>query len=79
MRLWVHTKISPLVLCDTSRVATSPRPSNIQLAYMEYNLVLGWMMSVLAASVPLAPWHFSVVVFTVVTSASLVGGKVGPC
>ena len=79
MRHWGHTRISPLALCDTSRVATSPRPSNLQLTYMVQNLVLGRMMSVLAASVPLAPWHFSVAVLTAVASASSVGGKVGPC
>ena len=79
MRLWGHTEKSPLALCATSRVATSPRPSNMQLAYMGQNLALDRMMSVLASSVPLAPWHFSVAVLTAVASASLVGGKVGPC
>ena len=78
-RLWGHTDRSPLDLCATSRVATSPRPSNLQLAYMGQNLLLGRMMSVLADSVPLAPWHFSAAVLTAVASASSVGGKVGPC
>ena len=67
---WGHNVISPLSLYATSRVETSPRPSNLQLAYMGQNLVLGRMMSVLAAYVPLAPWHFSVAVLTAVTSAS---------
>ena len=35
-----------------------------------HNVVLGRMMSVLAASVPLAPWHFSAAVLTAVASAS---------
>ena len=61
---------SPLDLYATSRIATSPRPSNLQLAYMGQNLVLRRRMAVLAASVPLAPWHFSEVVLTAVASAS---------
>ena len=79
MHLWGHIEISPLALCATSRVATSPRPSNMQLAYMEQNLVLGRMISVLAASVPLALWHFPAAVLTAVASASSVGRKFGPC
>ena len=79
MRLWGHNERSPLDLCATSRVAKSPRPSNLQLAYMGQNLILVRMMSVLAASVPLALWHFFAAVLTAVASASLVGGKVGPC
>ena len=67
---WGHTVRSPLALYATSRVATTPRPSNLQLAYMGQNLVLGRMMSVLAASVPLTPWPFSVAVLTAVASAS---------
>ena len=79
MRLWGHTQRSSLALCATSRVATSPSPSNLLPTYMGQSLALGRMMSVLAASVPLAPWHFPEVALTAVASASLVGGKVGPC
>ena len=43
-----YTGRSPLALCATSRVATSPRPSNLQLVYIGKNLVLDRMMSVLA-------------------------------
>ena len=67
---WGHTVRYPMTLYATSRVATSTRPSNLQLAYMVQNLVLVRMMSVLAASVPLAPWHFSAAVLTEVASTS---------
>ena len=50
MRLWGHTERSPLDFCATSRVATSPRTSNLPLTYMGQNLALGRMLSVLAAS-----------------------------
>ena len=69
-RYWGHTLRSPLALYATSKVATSQRPSNLQLAYMVQNLVLGQMMSVMAASVPPVSCHFSAEVFTAVASAS---------
>ena len=66
----------PICYINSSNIT---RPSNMQLAYIGQNLVLGRMMSVLAASFPLEPWHFSAEVLTAVASASSVGGKVGPC